>query len=232
MQQNLNSTYGQQNFDTGLRDHMVKTYSLIAGGLAVSTLTAWAIGFTSLRTLVVGEEGLTILGHVGLWAPLLLLIGAAFFRTGGVGAARGLYWTFVALQGVGLSLVAINLSASAIVQALAITGFTFGAMSLWGYTTTRQLSGWGNFLLMGLIGVIIASVINLFLGSAALNFAISVIGVLVFSGFTAYDTKNLKDMYYSGLGQDDLAYARYWSALGLYLNIVNLFNFFASFGRN
>ncbi|MCZ7861864.1 Bax inhibitor-1/YccA family protein [Agrobacterium salinitolerans] len=232
MQQNLNTTYDQGNFDVGLRDHMTKTYGLIAGGLAVSALTAWVIGFTSLRSLVVGDEGLTVLGHIGLWAPLLLLLGAAFFRTGSVGAARGLYWTFVALQGIGLSLVAISVSASAIVQALAITGFTFATMSLWGYTTKRDLSGWGNFLLMGLIGIIIAAIVNIFLGSAALDFAISVIGVIVFSGFTAYDTKNLKNMYYSGLGKDDLEYARYWSALGLYLNIVNLFNFFVGFGRD
>ncbi|MBY3151157.1 Bax inhibitor-1/YccA family protein [Rhizobium laguerreae] len=232
MQQNLNSTYGQQDFDTGLRDHMTKTYGLIAGGLAVSAMTAWVIGFTPLRSLVVGEEGLTAIGHIGLWAPLLLLLGAGLFRAGSVGAARGIYWAFVALQGIGLSLVAISLPAHTIVQALAITGFTFGAMSLWGYTTKRSLSGWGNFLLMGLIGIIIASIVNLFLGSAALDFSISVIGVLVFSGFTAYDTQKLKDMYYSGLGKDDLEYARYWSALGLYLNIVNLFNFFVSLGRD
>jgi FtsH-binding integral membrane protein len=232
MQQNLNSTYGQQEFDTGLRDHMTKTYGLIAGGLAVSALTAWVIGFTSLRSLVIGDEGLTTLGHIGLWAPLVLLLGAGFLRVTSVAAVRGLYWTFVALQGLGLSLVAISLPAHTIVQALAITGFTFGAMSLWGYTTKRSLSGWGNFLVMGLIGVIIASIVNLFLGSAALDFAISVIGLLVFSGFTAYDTQKLKDMYYAGLGMDDLEYARYWSALGLYLNIVNLFNFFVSLGRH
>ena len=232
MNQNLNPALGSQDFDLGLRDHMTKTYGLIAGGLAVSAATAWVIGYTSLRGLFVGDEGLTVLGHIGLWAPLLLLIGTAFFRTGSVGAAKGVYWTFVALQGIGLSLVAMNVSAHAIVQAIAITGFTFGAMSLYGYTTKRNLSGWGNFLLMGLFGVIIAAIVNIFLGSAALDFAISVIGVLVFAGFTAYDTKNLKDTYYSGLGQDDLAYARYWSALGLYLNIVNLFNFFLNLGRN
>lgn len=233
MQQSMNTTYdGSGGYDSGLRSHMTRTYGLIAGGLAVSTLAAWVIGFTSLRSLVVNEEGLTLLGHIGLWAPLLLLIGSAFFRTGSVGATKGVYWTFVALQGVGLSLIAISVPASVIVQALAITGFTFGAMSLWGYTTRRDLSGWRTFLLMGLIGIIIASIVNLFLGSAALDFAVSVIGVLVFSGFTAYDTKNLKDMYYAGLAKEDLEYARYWSALGLYLNIVNLFNFFVSLGRD
>jgi FtsH-binding integral membrane protein len=232
MQQNLNTTYDRGDYDAGLRSHMKKTYGLIAGGLAVSAVTAWVIGFTSLRSLVVGEEGLTILGHIGMWAPLLLLVGAGISRTGSVGAARGLYWAFVALQGIGLSLVATSVPAAVIVQAIAITGFTFATMSLWGYTTKRDLSRWGNFLLMGLIGIIIAAIVNIFLGSAALDFAISVIGVLVFSGFTAYDTKNLKDMYYSGLGKDDLEYARYWSALGLYLNIVNLLTFFISWGRN
>lgn len=232
MNQNMNSTYKDVSFDPGLRQHMIRTYGLIAGGLAVSAISASIIGFTSLRSLVVGEDGLTILGHIGLWAPLLLLLGAGIFRSGGVPAARALYWSFVALQGVGLSMVAISVPASAIVSALAITGCTFGAMSLFGYTTTRNLSGMGSFLLMGLFGVIIAMIVNIFLGSSALDFAISVIGVLVFSGFTAYDTQNLKNMYYNGRGADDLEYARYWSALGLYLNIVNLFYFFLNLGKN
>jgi len=231
--QHLNSTYGQEAFDPGLRAHMSKTYGLIAGGLAVSAATAWTIGFTSLRSLVVSAEGgLTVLGHIGLWAPLLLLLCAAVFRTGGVAAAKGVYWSFVALQGIGLSLVVMTVPPAAIVQAIAITAFTFGAMSLYGYTTHRNLSGWGNFLLMGLFGIIIAAIVNIFLGSAALDFAVSVIGVLVFAGFTAYDTQNLRNMYYAGLDRDDLDYARYWSAIGLYLNIVNLFTFWLSFGRD
>lgn len=232
MEQNLNPALGSQGFDLGLREHMTKTYGLIAAGLAVSTATAWLILNTSIRGLVIGAEGLTVLGHIGLWAPLLLLIGTALFRTGNLAATKGVYWAFVALQGVALSLITMNLSAHAIIQAIAITGFTFGAMSLYGYTTKRNLSGWGTFLIMGLFGIIIAAIVNVFLGSAALDFAISVIGVVIFAAFTAYDTKNLKDMYYSGIGQSDLEYARYWSALGLYLNIVNLFTFFTSFGRD
>lgn len=232
MTQNTTPTYEYKDFDDGLRSHMTRTYGLIASGLAVSAATAWIVGSTPLRDLLVGPEGLTLLGHIGLWAPFLLLIGTAFFRTGSVTAAKGIYWSFVALQGIGLSLVALSVPASVIVQAIAITGFTFGAMSLYGYTTKRNLSGMGSFLLMGLFGIIIAAIVNMFLGSAALHFAISVIGVLVFAGFTAYDTKNLKDMYYSGLSGGDLEYARYWSALGLYLNIVNLFNFFVGLGRD
>lgn len=232
MTQNLNPAYDGQDFDLGLRNHMTKTYGLIASGLAVSAATAWVIGYTSLRDLFVAEEGLTALGHIGMWAPLLLLIGTAFVRTGTVASTKGVYWAFVALQGIGLALLTMNVSASAIVQALAITGFTFGAMSLYGYTTKRNLSGMGSFLLMGLFGIIIAAIVNIFLGSAALDFAISVIGVIVFAGFTAYDTKNLKDAYYSGLSGGDLEIARYWSALGLYLNIVNLFSFFLNLGRD
>lgn len=231
MTQNLNPAYGQ-DFDLGLRNHMTKTYGLIASGLAVSAATAWLINFTTLRDLFVGPEGLTTLGHIGLWSPLVLLFCTAFMRIGSIGATKGVYWSFVALQGIGLALATMTVPPSAIVQATAITGFTFGAMSLYGYTTKRDLSGMGRFLIMGLFGIIIAAIVNLFLGSAALDFAISVIGVIVFAGFTAYDTKNLKAAYYSGLSGGDLEYARYWSALGLYLNIVNLFNFFLSFGRN
>jgi uncharacterized protein len=221
----------EQGFDVGLRDHMVKTYGLIASGLVVSALSAFVVGGTSLRDLFVGAEGLTTLGYIGLWAPLILLLGTAFVKVGSVSAAKGVYWAFVALQGIGLSMVAISVPPSAVVQAIAITAFTFGAMSLYGYTTKRDLSGWHSFLMMGLFGIIIAAIVNLFLGSAALHFALSVIGVVVFAGFTAYDTKSMRDLYFSGLSKGDLEYARYFSALNMYLNIVNLFNMFISLGR-
>ena len=231
---NMHAKSGAEGFDKGLRDHMNRTYSLIGYGLGVSAISAWLIGFTALRSLVISDEGgLTMLGSIGLWAPLLLLIGASFrFFGNSVSSLRALYWAFVGLQGIGLSLVAVTVEPSAIVQALAITCATFASMSLYGYTTSRNLSGMGRFMLMGLIGIIIASIVNIFLGSGGLNFAISVIGVLVFSGLTAYDTQKLKNAYESGMQGDDLEKMRYWSALGLYLNILNLFNFFLSLGRS
>lgn len=232
MKDNLNPAYGNVGMDIGLRQHMTKTYNLIAMGLGVSAATAWIIGSTSLRGLFVAPEGLTALGHLGLWAPLLLLIGTAFVRAGSLSATKAVYWSFVALQGIGLALLTADMPASTVVQAISVTGFTFASMSLYGYTTKRNLSGMGSFLLMGLFGIIIAAIVNIFLGSPALNFAISVIGILVFSGFTAYDTQKLRDVYQQGIRNEDLEHARYWSALGLYLNIVNLFNFFVSFGRN
>jgi FtsH-binding integral membrane protein len=233
MQTNTNA-YGGQEYDLGLRNHMGKTYGILAAGLVVSALTAWFIGFTSLRGLVVDPDGtLTTLGHIGMWSPLALLLMSSFRFFGNSGSsARLVYWAFVALQGIGLSLVAVTVPASTIVQALAITACTFGSMSLYGYTTKRALSRWGNFLLMGLLGIIIAAIVNLFLGSSALHFAISVIGIIVFSAFTAYDTQNLRRSYEMGLTEDELVHTRYWSALGLYLNILNIFNFIVSLGRS
>lgn len=231
--QTNSSTLGDAGYDAGLKNHMTKTYSLLAGGLLVSAASAWLIGFTPLRALVMdGDERLTLLGTVGMWSPLLLLILSSMRVIGETSmSARLVYWAFVALQGIGLSLVALTVPPAAIVQALAITACTFGALSIYGYTTKKDISGWRNFLMMGLFGIIFASIANLFLGSDALNFAISVIGVLVFSGLTAYDTQKLKDMYYSGLGEDDLVVGRYWSALGLYLNILNLFNMIRNLSR-
>ena len=229
----VNSHYKIGEINDGLRDHMNKTYSLIAYGIGLSAFVAWLIGYTSLRSLVfTGDGELTILGHIGLWAPLLLLVGALFrFFGNSVSSLRTLYWSFVALQGVGLSLVFLSVEASTIVQALSVTCATFAVMSYYGYTTRRDLTGMGRFLFMGLIGIIIAAIANIFMGFDSLDFAISVIGVLVFSGLTAYDTQKLKNSYSAHMTDEELMKSRYWLALGLYLNILNLFNFFLSLGR-
>lgn len=224
----------EQRFDEGLRAHMSRTYSLIGLGLAASAGTASLIAFTALRDLVVTPEGgLTLLGTVGMWAPLILLLMAAFRLVGSTAASTAtLYWAFTTLQGVGLSLTLLTVPPAAIVKALAVAAATFGAMSLYGYTTKRDLSAWRSFLLMGLFGLIAAMLVNIVLGSAAIEFAVSVAGVLVFSGLTAYDTQKLKDGYYSGLRGSDLDQLRYWAALGLYLNLLNLFHLFLGLSRD
>jgi hypothetical protein len=233
MDQNIGSIR-EGDYDLGLRDHMMKTYSLIGYGLAVSALCAWLVLYSPLRAaLITDAGGLTLLGHVGLWSPLALLVLATLRVVGRTTAGAGLvYWAFVALEGIGLAAVSRGMPPAAIVQALAVTACTFGAMSLYGYTTPRPLGAAGSFFTMGLFGLIIASVVNLFLGSAAIEFAISVIGVAVFAGLTAYDTQRVRDMYRQRMSADDLAHGRYWAALGLYLNILNLYNFFISFGRD
>lgn len=234
MEGNVNSQFADVGIDLGLKAHMNKVYALIGGGLLVSAATAWLIAATSFGNVFLTPEGkLTLLGTIGLWSPLILLLVCTFTSTGrSPMSARLVYWTFVALQGIGLSLVARGVPGHAIAQAFAITAATFGAMSLYGYLTKRDLSGIGNFLLMGLFGIIIASIVNIFLHSPGLDFAVSVIGVLIFAGFTAYDTQNIKSAYLSGMRDGELEAVRYWAALDLYLDIVNLFLFFLDLERD
>lgn len=220
--------------DVGLRAHMTGTYNLIAGGLAVSAVTAWLVANTSLHGVFFGPEGKpTALGLVGMFSPLALLLLASFGAIGkSLGSARTIYWFFAALQGIGLSLLAVRYSAGSVTQAMALAAATFAATSLYGYTTRRNLTGMGSFMIIGLFGIIIASIVNLFMQSAAVDFALSVIGILVFAGLTAYDTQNLKESYDPSQPEEQQAAVRYWGALGLYLNVLNLVQFFLNLGRN
>ena len=157
-------------------------------------------------------------------APLALVFFLSFrVHRMSVGAAQATFWAYAALVGLSLSTIFLVFTQESIVQVFFITAATFGALSLWGYTTKRDISGWGSFLFMGLIGVVIAMVVNIFLASSALGFAVSVIGVLVFAGLTAYDTQRIKEMYYEG--DDVLAGGRkaVMGALSLYLNFINMF---------
>jgi FtsH-binding integral membrane protein len=150
-------------------------------------------------------------------------------------AARTTFFAFAAVMGASLSTLLLRYTGASVVQVFFITAATFGALSLWGYTTQRSLSGMGSFLMMGLIGLIIASLVNIFLASSALQFAISGIGVLIFAGLTAYDTQKLKEMYLYELGTPDgevAAKASIFGALTLYLDFINMFQFLlALFGN-
>jgi FtsH-binding integral membrane protein len=140
-----------------------------------------------------------------------------------VGAAQTTFWIYAGLVGVSLATIFAVYTTSSIVQVFLITATMFGAMSLWGYTTKRDLSGWGSFLFMGLIGIIVASLVNIFLQSDAIGWAVSIIGVVVFTGLTAYDTQKIKEMYY--VGDDGTVAGRkaIMGALALYLDFLNLF---------
>ena len=133
------------------------------------------------------------------------------------------FWIFAALMGASLSSIFLVYTVSSITRLFFITAGTFGAMSIYGYTTKRDLTKLGGFLFMGLIGIIIASIVNIFIGSSALQFAISVIGVLVFVGLTAYDTQSIKNMYYAGDSEDIGSKKALMGALRLYLDFINLF---------
>ena len=224
-------TSSQVAFDAGLRAHMIGVYNYLMLGLALSGAVAYAIVNTQLGTLFYsGPRQLTALGWVALFAPLGLILIASFgSHRLSPATVQGLYWGITALQGVGLAALLQAYTGQSITRVFFITATAFGALSLWGYTTERSLSVWGSFLLMGLVGLIIASIVNLFLASSAMQFAITLIGLLIFAGLTAWDTQRIKEEYVAGLAEGDAALtSQVFGALSLYLNFINLFQLLLS----
>ncbi len=207
--------------DEGLREYMLRVYNYMASGLALTGAVAYAVAQN--ETLLQVIYGTPLIWVVFL-APIgLVLLLSARLHKMSVAAVQGTFWVFATLMGVSLASIFLVYDLPSIARVFFITAGTFGAMSLYGYTTTRDLTGWGSFLFMGLIGIIIASVVNMFMASSALHFAISVIGVLVFTGLTAYDTQKIKEMY---VESDSTAVASKKSIMGalrLYLDFINLF---------
>jgi len=216
--------------DAGLRAHMLRVYNYMLVGLALTGATAWLTAETSFGELfyrinpVNHAMGLTLLGMIALFAPLGLVLFMSFrIDRMSVGAAQATFWAYAGLVGIGLAPILLVYTGASVAQVFFITAATFGAMSLWGYTTKADLSGFGSFLFMGLIGIVIASLVNLFLHSAMMTFVISIIGVLVFTGLTAYDTQSIKESY---VASDDGTVAgrkAIFGALRLYLDFINLF---------
>ncbi len=223
--------------DQGLRAHMMSVYNYLAGGLFVAAGTAFVFGTNETLASTIWFSPLK---WVVLFAPLALIFFVSFrLQKMSVGAVQATYWLFTVLMGISLSLVFLRFAGNymPIVQAFGITSVSFLGLSLYGYTTKRNLSGMGSFLLMGLIGLILAMIVNMFIGSGALAFAISVIGVLIFAGLTAYDTQRIKMEYlhFAQAGVDGAAYlskAAVMGALGLFLNFVNMFQFILAFMGN
>ena len=235
--------------DEGLRSYMVKVYNLMA--LALVITGAAAFGFASLAvtndpaaavaTLSNGKM-LTQLGAavyasplrwVVMLAPLALVFFLSFrVHKMSVSAAQTTFWAYAALVGVSISSILVVYTTGSVLQAFFVTAASFGALSLYGYTTKKDLSGMGSFLIMGLFGLIIASIVNYWLKSDAVGFAVSAIGVLIFAGLTAYDTQKIKEMYFEG---DDVLVAgrkAIMGALTLYLDFLNLFMFLLQFLGN
>jgi uncharacterized protein len=211
--------------DEGLRSYMLKVYNYMGIGLVVTGLVAyffnqWAFSSEQAFNLVYQSP----LTWVIMLAPLAFVLVLSFGITKlSVGAAQALFWAFAAVMGLSLSSIFAVYTGTSIAKVFFITAGTFGAMSLYGYTTKRDLTQIGSFLIMGLIGIIIASVVNIFLASSALSFAISIVGVLVFVGLTAWDTQKIKESYNVGFGADVLAKGAVMGALSLYLDFINLF---------
>jgi len=216
--------------DQGLRSFMLGVYNNMITGLAVSGLVAMGTNMLaggSRRTLTPFGELLYVspLKWVVMLAPLAFIL-LFSFRADKMSAssARAMFYAFAAVMGLSLSSILMVFTGGSIVQMFFVTAAAFGGLSLAGYTTKKSLSGMGSFLIMGLIGLVIASLVNLFMQSSALSFAISAIGVLVFAGLTAWDTQRLKEMYLYGEGTaEELAKLSINGALSLYLNFINMF---------
>ena len=186
--------------DQGLRAYMIRVYNYMASGVAITGVVAWLIYSMSVVQGATGLEltpfGQFMFASAFKWVVIFAPLAMVFFLSARIGslslsAAQISFWIFAALMGASISSIFLVYAGESIARMFFITAAAFGALSLWGYTTSKDLSGWGSFLFMGLIGIIIAMLVNLFVGSTALQFAISVIGVLVFAGLTAYDTQSI-----------------------------------------
>ena len=226
--------------DEGLRSYMLKVYNYMGIGLVVTGLVAYfgnALATTTNPDQAVAQlqngEMLTQWGALLYTSPLMWVIALspiAFVLALSFGinrmstaTAQAVFWGFAAVMGLSLSSIFMVYTDASIAKVFFITAATFGAMSLWGYTTKRDLTGMGSFLMMGLIGLIIAMVVNIFLQSSMLEFAISAVGVLIFVGLTAYDTQKIKESYSASHGAEVLAKGAIMGALSLYLDFINLF---------
>ena len=207
--------------DQGLREYMMKVYNYMTSGLAISGLVAW--GFSKSPALMGAIYG-TGLQWIVMLAPLgfIFFLGARLQKMS-LSAAQMTFWAFSAVMGISLSYIFVVYTGMSIARVFFITCGTFAGMSIYGYTTKRDLTKLGSFLIMGLIGIIIASIVNIFMQSSAMHFVISAIGVLVFVGLTAYDTQRIKSTYYQVAGTNFTQKAAIMGALTLYLDFINLF---------
>ncbi|MBT6441008.1 MAG: Bax inhibitor-1/YccA family protein [Alphaproteobacteria bacterium] len=216
------STLTEGQIDQGLRSYMLRVYNYMASGLALTGIVAWVMADTGLY-IALAQSGL---GIVVMFVPLgLVFFMGAKMETMKVRTAQTLFWAFSALMGVSLSYIFLRYTGADIMRVFFITAGMFGAMSLYGYTTKRSLARWRSFLVMGVVGIIIAMVVNWFIGSSMMNLIISVVGVLVFTGLTAYDTQRIKQMYAETDGQAVMLKKSIMGALSLYLNFINMFIF-------
>ena len=223
--------------DAGLRSFMLGVYNKLSLGLVIAGALAWVVGNVPEVTQYFyapgpdGRLGMSPLGMAVQWAPLVLIFGSMFFmkRPTPVGTSL-LYWAVVVTMGASLGWIFLAYTGASVASTFFVTAAAFGGLSLYGYTTKRDLGPIGSFLIMGVIGLVIASVVNMFLGSGMLDLIISAVGVLLFSGLIAFDTQRLKMTYYAlGGDQAAMSVATSYGALNLFINFVNLFLFLLRF---
>jgi FtsH-binding integral membrane protein len=229
--------------DVGLRAHMLRVYNYMVGALALTGGVAYGVANTpALLNLfyhqVVTANGVgiapTILGYVVMFAPLALVFFLSFrIMQMSQAAAQATFWIYAALVGASLASILVVYTGASVAMTFFVTAATFGTMSLWGYTTKRDLTGMGHFLMMGMIGVFIAMIANMFFKSPMIDFVVSVLGVVIFTGLTAWDTQKIKNTYYQIGGDTAVAgKAAIMGALSLYLDFLNIFLFLLRFMGN
>jgi len=231
---NVTAPVADMSVDAGLRAFMLGVYNKVGLGLLLSAALAYAAAYVPavhdlmFRTSIDGyTTGFTTLGMIVSWAPLAIILFAGFGMRNPTPASSGaIYWAIVSLLGLSLGVLVLAYSGVSLATTFLITAAAFGALSLAGYTTKKDLTGLGSFMTMGLVGLILAMIVNFFLHSGPMAFIINVLGVLIFAGLTAYDTQKLKITYYH-LGGDQAAMgvATNYGALNLYLDFINLFLF-------
>ena len=214
--------------DAGLRAHMLSVYNYMASGVLLTGIVAYAMALTGIAELLFISGG--ILRYVILFSPLIMIffLSARQHRMSS-GGLQAFYWSFAVVMGVSMSFVPLLYSGTSIATTFVATSAAFVSLSLWGYTTKKDLSGFGTFLLMGLVGLIVVMIGNLFIRSDTLSTVISFVGVLLFAGLTAYDTQKIKSIYLHIQGSDMIGKAAILGALTLYLDFINMFQFLLSF---
>ena len=227
----VRSSASEAIIDQGLRAYMLKVYNYMASALVltgfVALLTA-KYAVQSFEPLILSDLGKSLY-HSGLaWVVMLAPLGIVFYMSFGINKmsaskAQTVFWVFAALMGLSLSWILLVYTGASVARVFFITSATFGAMSLYGYTTKRDLTKLGSFLMMGLIGIIIASIVNIFMKSSMMYFVISILGVLIFVGLTAYDTQKIKNMYAASDTGELIGKKAVMGALTLYLDFINLF---------
>jgi uncharacterized protein len=222
--------------DQGLRQYMLQVYNYMGSGLFLSGIVAWLVANNEgARSLFFQSTGGAIIGYTGLgylavFAPIGFILAMSFgvnkMKTSTI---KALYWSFVALMGVGLSVALLRYTGASVTRVFFITAISFGGLSLYGYTTKRDLSVFRTFFIMGLIGLLVASVVNMFMYNGMLQFVISAVGVLLFAGLTAYDTQSIKNTYFQVQGSAVEDKSAIMGAVRLYLDFINLFMFLLQF---
>tara|TARA_Y100000590_G_scaffold364139_1_gene422269 strand:+ start:26067 stop:26768 length:702 start_codon:yes stop_codon:yes gene_type:complete len=214
------STSAAADIDQGLRSYMLRVYNYMASGLFITAIVAY-VAATSGIYLSLSQTPL-------IWIVMFAPIGMVFYLSARItrmsaAKAQTAFWVFSGLMGLSLSYIFLAYTGNSIARVFLVTSGAFGALSIYGYTTKKDLSAWGSFLFMGLIGIILASIVNIFIGSSGMQFAISILGVLIFAGFTAYDTQQIKEIYFQGDSSDVAGRKAIMGALRLYLDFINLF---------